>query len=437
MGIIAKNTVLGRILAAHSSTLAGKEGLDVQTLTDAIDAGRMVLLANPAHAAVTPTLIGQPATVKVNANIGTSMLINDVKMEMQKVRLARKAGAHTVMDLSTAGDLHAIRTKIIADTDLPVGTVPLYGLAQKYVSRGQDPSDFSEDEFLEEIERQAEQGVDFMTLHCGVTARGAAMAAGDRRVLGIVSRGGSILARWMRRRGQENPLLERFDDVLAICLKHNVTISLGDGLRPGAGADAGDAAQWEEVVTLGELTLRAWERGVQIMIEGPGHVPLHLVQSQIERIKRLTHYAPLYVLGPLTTDCAPGYDHIAGAIGGAMAAYFGADFLCYLTPAEHLPLPGPEDVWAGVKASLVAAQSAETAMGRPRAVARDLNISKARAALDWEAMAREAIDPQMLRKRRGNHRDERECAMCGTFCAIRMVAGIDDAPVPRRGKKKG
>ncbi len=437
MGIIAKNPALGRLLAAHSSTLAAKEHLDASALAGAVDAGRMVLLANPAHENATPTLVGQPAAVKVNANIGTSVLINDVKMELQKVRLARKAGAHTVMDLSTAGDLHAIRREIIADTDLPVGTVPLYGLAQKYVSRGQDPSDFSVEELLEEIERQAEEGVDFMTLHCGVTARGAAMAGPARRVLGIVSRGGSILARWMKRRGAENPLLERFDDVLAICLKHNVTISLGDGLRPGAGADAGDAAQWEEVVTLGELTLRAWERGVQIMIEGPGHVPLHLVQSQIEGIKRLTHYAPLYVLGPLTTDCAPGYDHIAGAIGGAMAAYFGADFLCYLTPAEHLTLPGPEDVWAGVKASLVAAQSAETALGRSWAVSRDLAISKARATLDWEAMANEALDPQMLRKRRENHRDERECAMCGTFCAIRMVTGIDDAPVPRRGKKKG
>lgn len=437
MGIIAANPVLSRLLSTHAAALARTEGLDEAVLTAGIEAGRMVLLANPAHANVAPTVVGQPATIKVNANIGTSVLVNDVKMEMQKLRLAQKAGAHTVMDLSTAGDLHAIRREIIAGSDLPLGTVPLYGLAQKYVARGQDPSDFSVDELLEEIARQAEEGVDFMTLHCGVTARGAAMASGGRRALGIVSRGGSILARWMKRRQAENPLLERFDDVLDICLRHNVTISLGDGLRPGAGADAGDGAQWEEVVTLGELTLRAWERGVQIMIEGPGHVPLNLVQSQIEGIKRLTHHAPLYVLGPLTTDCAPGYDHIAGAIGGAMAAYFGADFLCYLTPAEHLTLPGPEDVWSGVKASLVAAQSAETALGRPRAVDRNLAISTARAKLDWDAMAKVAIDPQMLRKRRENHRDERECAMCGTFCAIRMVTGIDDAPVPARAAKKG
>lgn len=435
MGILAKNSVLSRLLATHAATLAAAERLDAAVLTGGIDAGRMVLLANPAHKSVVPLVVGQPATIKVNANIGTSVLINDVKMEMQKLRLAQKAGAHTVMDLSTAGDLHAIRKEIIAASEMPVGTVPLYGLAQKYVARGQDPSGFSVEEFLEEIARQAEEGVDFMTLHCGVTARGAAMAQGGRRLLGIVSRGGSILARWMKRRNAENPLLERFDDVLDICLRHNVTISLGDGLRPGAGADAGDGAQWEEVVTLGELTLRAWERGVQVMIEGPGHVPLHLVQSQIEGIKRLTHHAPLYVLGPLTTDCAPGYDHIAGAIGGALAATYGADFLCYLTPAEHLTLPGPEDVWAGVKASLVAAQSAESALGRPHAVARDRAISEARAKLDWEAMAQAAIDPQMLHKRREHHRDERECAMCGTFCAIRMVTGIDDAPVPARGGK--
>lgn len=437
MGIIDKNPALSRLFSAHAASLAQTEHQPESILENGIDSGRMVLLANPAHANVIPTVVGQPATIKVNANIGTSVLVNDVRMEMQKLSLAQKAGAHTVMDLSTAGDLHAIRKEIIAASALPVGTVPLYGLAQKYVARGQDPSDFSIDELLEEIARQAEEGVDFMTLHCGVTARGAAMAGQGRRVLGIVSRGGSILARWMKRRGAENPLLERYDDVLDICLKHNVTISLGDGLRPGAGADAGDGAQWEEVVTLGELTLLAWERGVQVMIEGPGHVPLNLVQSQIEGIKRLTHNAPLYVLGPLTTDCAPGYDHIAGAIGGALAATYGADFLCYLTPAEHLTLPGPEDVWAGVKASLVAAQSAETALGRPRAVARDRAISEARAKLDWEAMASTAIDPQMLRKRREHHRDERECAMCGPFCAIRMITGVEDAPAATACGTKG
>jgi len=260
-----------------------------------------------------------------------------------------------------------------------------------------------------------------MTLHCGVTARGAALAVDGRRIMGIVSRGGSILARWMKRRKAENPLLERYDDLLKICLKHNVTISLGDGLRPGSGADAGDSAQWEEVAVLGDLAKRALASGVQTMIEGPGHVPLHLVQSQIQGIKRLTNNAPLYVLGPLTTDAAAGYDHIAGAIGGALGAYYGADFLCYLTPAEHVTLPNAEDVWAGVKASLIAAQSAEVSLGRPWAVERDLAISRARAALDWDGMANNALDPQMVCKRRHDFKEEKECAMCGSFCAIRML----------------
>ena len=420
MSLIDKNPALSGVLEAHKDRLAKFEHLTKSAIAKAVGAGRMTLLANPAHKNVVPTLIGQPARIKVNANIGASMLINDIKMEMQKLRLAQKAGAHTVMDLSTAGDLHAILQGILDESTIPVGTVPLYGVAQKYISNGQDPSNFTADELFEEIALQAKMGVDFMTLHCGVSARAAGLAAEDARTLGIVSRGGSILARWMKRHKEENPLLERFDELLGVCRDANVTISLGDGLRPGAGEDAGDAAQWEEVITLGELTLRAWEAGVQVMIEGPGHVPMHLVESQIQGIKQLTHGAPLYVLGPLTTDCAPGYDHIAGAIGGAMAARSGADFLCYLTPAEHLTLPSPDDVWQGVKASLVAAQSAETALGRPWATARDKGVSKARADLDWEAMGEYALDPQLIRKRRERHLDERECAMCGSFCAIRM-----------------
>jgi phosphomethylpyrimidine synthase len=430
MSLTGKNKNVSSYLSTHGQTLAQHEHLSPETIQTGIDAGHMVLLANPAHKNVSPTLIGQPGRVKVNANIGTSPLINNVDMELQKLRLAEKAGAHTVMDLSTAGNLDEVRVRIIEASSLPLGTVPLYSVAQPYVARGKDPSDFSVQELFEEIEKEAEQGVDFMTLHCGVTARGAALASDGRRILGIVSRGGSLLARWMKRRNVENPLLTGYDTLLKICLKHNVTLSLGDGLRPGAGADAGDAAQWEEVSVLGDLAKRALEYGVQAMIEGPGHVPLHLVQSQIQGIKRLTNNAPLYVLGPLTTDAAAGFDHIAGAIGAAQAAYFGADFLCYLTPAEHVTLPGPDDVWAGVKASLIAAQSAETSLGRPWAVERDLAISKARAALDWEAMAANALDPHTLRKRRHDFHNEKECAMCGSFCAIRMLEGIEDSPVP-------
>jgi phosphomethylpyrimidine synthase len=390
----------------------------------------MVLLANPAHKGVAPTIIGQPARIKVNANIGTSPMINDVDMEMKKLKLAEQAGAHTVMDLSTAGDLDAVRRRILAESPLPLGTVPLYSLSQKCLAKGRDISDFDAQELLDEIALEAKQGVDFMTLHCGVTAKGAHLAVDGRRILGIVSRGGSIMARWMKRNNQENPLLTHYDELLAICRKHNVTISLGDGLRPGAGHDAGDAAQWEEVAVLGDLAKRALAHGVQTMIEGPGHVPLHLVQSQIQGIKRLTNNAPLYVLGPLTTDCAPGHDHIVGAIGGAMAGYFGADFLCYLTPAEHLTLPSPEDVWAGVKASLIAAQSAENALGRPWAVERDLAMSQARASLDWQAMADLALDPQVVRHRRRDFDQEKECAMCGSFCAIRM---LEDKDPPCKG----
>ncbi len=436
MSICSKNPTCSSILRTHLSALAEAEGLFPKAIEEAVNAGTMVLLANPAHKNVVPTLIGQPASVKVNANIGTSMFVTDVAMELEKARLAQKAGAHALMDLSTAGDLDAIRRDILDAVDLPLGTVPLYAVAQRHLARGGDPSDFTEEEIIAEIAQQAAAGVDFMTLHCGVTRRGAKLAVDSGRVTGIVSRGGSILGRWMRRHDAENPFLTRYDDLLDICLAHNVTISLGDGLRPGCGADAGDGAQWEEVINLGELARRAKARGVQTMIEGPGHVPLHLVQSQIQGIKRLTDGAPLYVLGPLTTDCAPGYDHIAGAIGGALAAYFGADFLCYLTPAEHLTLPGPEDVWAGIKASLVAAQSAETALGRPAAVARNLGMSKARADLDWEAMAGHALDPDLVRQRRAKHSQEKECAMCGALCAMRMMTGDSFACPTKPDEKK-
>lgn len=435
MSIFSKNAALAAIFRANASQLAAAEGLAPETIEAAVAAGTMVILANPAHKDVTPTIIGQPAKVKVNANIGTSMFVTDISMEMEKVRLCKTAGAHALMDLSTAGDLHAIRGDILAATDLPLGTVPLYGVAQRHIAKGGDPSDFNVAEILAEIARQAEQGVDFMTLHCGITRRGVELASEGGRVTGIVSRGGSILGRWMRRHGEENPFLTHYDDILDICLAHNVTISLGDGLRPGCGADAGDGAQWEEVINLGRLAVQAMERGVQTMIEGPGHVPLHLVQGQIQGIKRLTHGAPLYVLGPLTTDCAPGYDHIAGAIGGALAAYFGADFLCYLTPAEHLTLPNVEDVRAGIKASLIAAQSAETALGRPHAAGRDLAMSQARADLDWEAMTELSLDPDMVRARRAKHSKEKECAMCGAMCAMRMM-NTDAFDCPTTGEAK-
>jgi phosphomethylpyrimidine synthase len=279
------------------------------------------------------------------------------------------------------------------------------------------------DDLFAEIEKQAEQGVDFMTAHCGLSRRGAQMAVDTGRVMGIVSRGGSMLARWMLENNRENPLLEYFDRLIDICLPHNVTLSLGDGLRPGAGVDAGDAAQWEEVINLGSLAAYARARGVQCMIEGPGHVPLHLVRGQVQGIKRLTGNAPLYVLGPLCCDSAPGYDHIAGAIGGAVGVEAGVDFLCYLTPAEHLTLPDEDDVRAGVMASRVAAHVGEVALGRTGALAREAAMNAARKALDWQGMANAALDPAQVCRRRKKHENEEVCAMCGKFCAVKMLQG--------------
>ncbi|MEG6505106.1 phosphomethylpyrimidine synthase ThiC [Nitratidesulfovibrio sp. 1201_IL3209] len=421
MSILTRNTALAGVLDTHLAALAADEGLAPQTIRDGIERGTMVLLGNPSHPSLRPLLVGQPSRVKVNANIGTSPLCNNPDREIEKLAAALAAGADTVMDLSIAGDLLAIRKGMLAACPLPLGTVPLYSVAQKYLDKGKDPAGMDPEELFAEIEMQAEQGVDFMTVHCGLTRRGAQWATEGGRVLGIVSRGGSILARWMRRNGKENPLLEQYGRILEIARKHNVTLSLGDGLRPGAGADAGDAAQWEEVMMLGRLAKAGLAEGVQCMIEGPGHVPMHEVEAQIVGIKKLTNNAPLYVLGPLTIDSSPGYDHIAGAIGGAIGVRAGVDFLCYLTPAEHLTLPTIEDVKAGVMASRIAAQAGEVALGRRHALEREAGMSQARMALDWEGMKRRALDPEMVDARRGEHRNEEECAMCGKFCAVKML----------------
>jgi phosphomethylpyrimidine synthase len=416
------NASLENLLRDNIQTLAREEGLAPGDIDTRIRDGRMVLLGNPAHNGCTPTLIGQPARLKVNANIGTSPFLNDPDLEASKLRTAEEAGAHTVMDLSTGGDLNAIRKRMLGATRLPLGTVPLYSVAQEYVLASEDPACMSTREILDEVARQAEQGVDFMTLHCGVTRRAIALAREQGRRLGVVSRGGSLLARWMERNDAENPLLTEYDTLMRICCEHNVTLSLGDGLRPGAVEDAGDGAQWEEVITLGELARRARVSGAQAMIEGPGHVPLHLIQSQIQGMKSICGGAPLYVLGPLTTDTAAGHDHIAGTVGATLAAYYGADFLCYLTPAEHLTLPNENDVWQGVMASLVAADSAELSLGRQRAWDRNRNVAQARSDLDWPGIEEHCLDPRLVRKRREGFASRRECAMCGEFCAVRLFS---------------
>ena len=426
MSIVAKNPVLSRLLETHLPDLCAQEELSAETIRAGIEQGRMVLLGNPAHAGLQPVLIGQPARVKVNANIGTSPLRNRADEELRKLAAALDAGADAIMDLSIAGDLKSIRQAILAACPKPLGTVPLYAVAQRSIEAGKDPAGTSPDELperlFEEIERQAEQGVDFMTVHCGITERAAAWAdEQEGRVMGIVSRGGSILARWMRTHKRENPLLTEYGRILEIARKHNVTLSLGDALRPGAGADAGDAAQWDEVIMLGRLVRVGREAGVQCMVEGPGHVPLQEVEGQIRGIKSACLDAPLYVLGPLVIDSCPGHDHIAGAIGGALAVRAGTDFLCYLTPAEHLTLPDEADVRAGVMASRIAAQAGETALGRVAALRRERDMSEARKRLDWQAMQAAAIDPKAFCAKRAEHAHEEVCAMCGEFCAVKML----------------
>lgn len=419
--ILSRNAALRGLLDQHLAALSQEEGLAPETVTSAIEAGSMVLLGNPAHAGLAPIVVGQPSRIKVNANIGTSPLCNCLHTEQRKLAVALEAGADTVMDLSIAGDLDAIRTGMLAACPRPMGTVPMYSVGQQILDNDRDIASMQPDDLFAEIEKQARQGVDFMTVHCGLTKRGAEMAVKQDRVMGVVSRGGSMLARWMLENGKENPLLEYFDRLIDVCRQFNVTLSLGDGLRPGAGVDAGDAAQWEEVITLGRLAKYALEQGVQCMIEGPGHVPMNQVRTQIQGIKRLTNNAPLYVLGPLCCDSAPGYDHIAGAIGGALGVEAGVDFLCYLTPAEHLTLPNEEDVRAGVMASRVAAHVGEVALGRGRAVRREATMNAGRKALDWDMMREAALDPQQLDKRREEHKHEDVCAMCGKFCAVKML----------------
>ena len=419
--ILSRNAALRGLLDQHLAALSQEEGLAPETITSAIEAGSMVLLGNPAHAGLAPIIVGQPSRIKVNANIGTSPLCNCLHTEKRKLAVALEAGADTVMDLSIAGDLDAIRTGMLAACPRPLGTVPMYSVGQQILDNDRDIASMQPDDLFAEIEKQARQGVDFMTVHCGLTKRGAEMAVKQDRVMGVVSRGGSMLARWMLENGKENPLLEYFDRLIDVCRQFNVTLSLGDGLRPGAGVDAGDAAQWEEVITLGRLAKYALEQGVQCMIEGPGHVPMNQVRTQIQGIKRLTNNSPLYVLGPLCCDSAPGYDHIAGAIGGALGVEAGVDFLCYLTPAEHLTLPNEEDVRAGVMASRVAAHVGEVALGRERAVRREATMNAGRKALDWDMMREAALDPQQLDKRREEHKHEDVCAMCGKFCAVKML----------------
>lgn len=397
-----------------------KENVDIQWLVRQIANGKVVIPKNINHN-FSVCGIGDGLSTKINANIGTSEKHCNFQEEIEKLEVAVKYGAHSVMDLSTGGNLHEILRNMIKSSPLMVGTVPIYGVASMLLREGKKIVDLDPEMLFNEIETQAKMGVDFMTLHCGINKVSLDFLNKSSRVCGVVSRGGAILKHWMVKNQKENPLYEHYDRVLDICEKYDVTISLGDGFRPGAGADATDRAQISELLVLGELAERARKRGVQVMIEGPGHMPFDQIAGNMMLMKQICGQAPLYVLGPLTTDIAPGYDHLVGAIGGTVAAINGANFLCYVTPAEHLCLPTIDDVKHGVIASRIAGHSADIVRNVPDAKEKDFGMSKARRDLDWEKIFEYAIDPIKARQRRESSESSKEnvCTMCGDLCAVK------------------
>lgn len=400
--------------------VAKDENVSPEWLCNEIAQGRIVIPKNINHD-FPPRGIGFGLKTKVNANIGTSEKHCNLPEEIEKLQTALKYGTDSIMDLSTGGDLHMILNEMLKQSSVMVGTVPIYGVATRLLRENKKISQFNAEDLFAEIEYHARAGVDFMTLHCGVTRTSIDFLNDDSRVCGIVSRGGSILKRWMMDNNTENPLYEHYERVLDICEEYDVTISLGDGLRPGSGEDATDRGQIAELLELGKLVDRARERGVQVLVEGPGHMPMDQIEMNVKLMKKVCHDAPFYVLGPLTTDSAPGYDHIVGTIGGAIAAAYGADFLCYVTPAEHLCLPNTDDVREGVMASRIAAQSADIVKNVKDAKKRDYTISKARRELDWETIYNNSLDPEIARKRKdaSESSNEDHCTMCGNLCAVK------------------
>ena len=411
------------ITTPEMEKVAAYEQVDVLQVRQGIAEGRIVIPANINHERLEPRGIGEGLMVKVNANIGTSSDRAVLEEEIEKMEVSIEAGADSVMDLSTGGDINLCRKTIVNESTIPVGTVPIYQAVVEAINNGGGVIHLSVDRIFEVIEDQASDGVDFITVHCGLTRAALEMLKKQGRITDIVSRGGAFLTTWMLHNDKENPLYENFDRLLSIVKKYDVTLSLGDGLRPGCLADATDRAQIHELMTLGELTKQAWEQDVQVMIEGPGHVPLNQVKANVVLQKQLCHHAPFYVLGPLVTDIAAGYDHVACAIGGAVAGEAGADFLCYVTPAEHLCLPKVEDVREGVIVTKIAAHAADIARGNKVAWEKDRQMAVARKKLDWEAQAELAIDPvKTKRVRAENPPDEDDvCTMCGKFCAIKQV----------------
>ncbi|MFH1139198.1 MAG: phosphomethylpyrimidine synthase ThiC [Pseudomonadota bacterium] len=412
------------LLTPRMSAVAASEGVHPDDLLRDIAAGLTVIPSNKLRQGeVRAVGIGRNLSVKVNANLGASSDQADIQAERAKLKAAVEAGADAVMDLSVGGDLGALRRMVLSESGLPVGTVPLYQAAIEAARQGGGVVGMTEEGIFEVIRRQAEDGVDFMTVHAGLTLEGLERLGKQGRLTDVVSRGGAFLTAWMIHNHRENPLYESFDRLLELAKEYDVTLSLGDALRPGCLADATDRAQIQELVTLGELADRARSAGVQVIIEGPGHVPLNQVETNVRLQKTLCHGAPFYVLGPLVTDAAAGHDHIACAIGGAAAGMAGADFLCYVTPAEHLRLPDPADVRLGVIAAKIAAHAADLARGNPLSWQRDIHISKARKNLDWPAQINLALDSPTAAQyhAQGGSAETGVCSMCGSYCAIKLV----------------
>ncbi len=420
-----KNTISearkGRPTRAVKS-VAKQEGLEIEELLQGLTEGTIVVPANRLRQLRKPCGIGKGLRVKVNANIGTSPQAVDYEAELEKIAAAVTAGADTVMDLSTGGNIDRLRERVLEISDVPVGTVPIYQAAVRARQEGGEITAMTAQGMLAAIESQARQGVDYMTVHAGVNLRTAEALRDSPRLLGVVSRGGSFLLEWMAVHREENPLYERFDRVLEIAREYDVTLSLGDGLRPGCLADATDRPQIQELIFLGELAERCRDAEVQVMIEGPGHIPLNQIAENVRLEKSICRGAPFYVLGPLVTDLAPGYDHITCAIGGALAAYHGADFLCYVTPAEHLGLPSIADVRDGVMATRIAAHAADLARGLPGARDRDDRISRYRKVRDWKGQIAAALDPEKAAGYLGNLEEKEDyCTMCSEYCAIKVL----------------
>ena len=426
------------IATGEMNHVAVEEGISPELVREEVAAGRLVICANINHRDLRPVGIGISVRCKINANLGNSALGSNIQAEVKKVKLAVKFGADTVMDLSTGKQLDETREAILRETTVPVGTVPIYEALERVKGK---PEALTPEIMFEVIEHQAQQGVDFMTIHAGVLLEHLPLI--ESRVTGVVSRGGAILARWCKAHQKQNFLFTHFDRLLEICKKYDVTISLGDGMRPGCLADASDAAQFAELDALGALTLRAWEQDVQVMVEGPGHVPMDQIPMNIERQIKVCHGAPFYVLGPLVTDIAPGYDHITSAIGAAIAAQAGAAMLCYVTPCEHLRLPNLDDVKQGVIAYKIAAHAADIARHRPGARERDDALARARFDFDWEKQYTLSLDPENAKKMHdeglpeGEARRGEYCSMCGEgFCAMNLSQCLTEAGQKKKALKK-